>query len=541
MRTFVFALLLMIGHATRNPASAQMVSWTKQVVGVGYPNWDPKYRHGLATADNVGVTCLIPNTESHLRTLDWQGVVVEDVVIPNAHSLRQLENGSMIVGALQGTTDLLGTTLQGGTADHDAYLARLDQNGDLVWVTNSVSNSASSLIISRFAASPNGRSAIISSSGGTHTWGSDTVVVLSGERVLLVFDEFGTLAWTKRFSRLGLSSPLFESTIELAINDNGDVWMAAVLRDDMACGADTILPLNQYSLDYLIAKFSPEGQLTAHMIIPGFDGGSGIGVRSIVAWPDGRAFLGGFYSSGTNIGDTTLLTSGPNQGLFMVLDPNMNIQDLQTLRSGGIAAFTAITADPMNNKIILAGNCGTDPEFDGLTSTLFEEITSFVLEFDVTTGLISWTPVLFTTDVLGNSLWPLDVVSRNEIVHLSGHSSGSIHRMDGTTISPGGFVARLIPSERVSVTDASMKSAPNLSIWPNPTSDILNVKYTGDGTVESYSIQGSDGRILESGNWTARSGSATGMRLRAGHLSAGTYVLHLRTKGQATTSRFVVY
>jgi len=533
--TSIIVLALFICTTLR----AQTTSWVRSTPGATFPVWDPKWSHGLAVAPSTGATVLFPIDNAKLRTYDWQGVMVEERTLPAAHSLRSISDGSMVMGTFQGSMEIGGITLQGGTANADAYVARLNAEGDPLWATHSVTMDSQGLVISRFAVAPNGRSVIHLVSAGAHRWGGDTVLSDPGDRLLIVLDNNGSLAWYKRLGRSTSFPSFMENNVEVAINDAGDVWIAAILQSDLVIEGDTIPCGPTYASNQFVAHFSTSGELLSHRTFIGSFGQTHLLARSISAWPDGRLFMGGFYRNGLDLGDTVLTAPNTVQGLLLEFDPALNILGYHPLRSQGSAVLTAITADPTANRLLLSGILGRDASFGGSSMDIDAESVAFAAVWGVNDGLEQWSPMMYTNDVLNGSIWPLNIVAEDHVVHVNGSIAGTVRRMNGTVIPSNGFLARVDLMGHVGLGPVNGDELPVLRCWPSPTPGDLHVEFAGNGAAVAYRILALDGRLVGSGQWPSTTIGKQVHYLALEHLPHGTYLLSVVQDRATSTTRFI--
>jgi hypothetical protein len=523
---------IIVSIITISHASAQIISWTDHSSGISF-EWEPN-RGGSLSSTPEGVFGLYHDTTTFLKKFDWQGVITGEIDLPSTLALHQLNDGHLIAGTLVGSLDLLGTTLTGGYVGPDVFFARLDAEGSLLWARNSISEYAG-ITLAGSAVSPNGKVVLLMGPGGQHAWGEDTIPAFSAGRLLLVFDEDGTLSWHKELSS-ELNFTDWYGQAEVAINDAGDVWLAAMMPYQMVVGSDTIHAQNPYNLDHLIAHFSADGSLAGHVVVPGWQQGPGIVAKALVAWPDGRAFWGGYYRSGTTIGDSTLTTAGQHQGLFLEIGPTMEMITIRALRSDHFSSFAAMAADPSQDLLYLTGTSGRHATFEGDSSHVDASYNAFVIYRNVGGGLNSWTPLLYSNDEFNGSMWPSTVVARNGIVHTSGHRTGLVRRMDGVMLPLGhGFLIRLDDAASVSVIEQGSPTSAELTCWPSPATGAINVALPKDAT--GYHVIGVDGRIVLQGNVGIGRKS---LQLDLSQLRPGTYVIQVNHTNGFAATRFMI-
>lgn len=80
-----------------------------------------------------------------------------------------------------------------------------------------------------------------------------------------------------------------------------------------------------------------------------------------------------------------------------------------------------------------------------------------------------------------------------------------------------------------------------MAIYPNPTSDILNVEFTGNGNTAIASVLDLSGRTVIAGQGFLQSGKASSTQVDLRHLPAGVYLLRVQDGEQDLMQRVTKY
>lgn len=109
----------------------------------------------------------------------------------------------------------------------------------------------------------------------------------------------------------------------------------------------------------------------------------------------------------------------------------------------------------------------------------------------------------------------------------------------GFTQSEGGFTINVVGDD-ATVGIAAPESVSNLSLWPNPANDKLNVRFNSlNNGIQNLEIIDITGKIILEQQFTAASGVVT-ENIDISGLNSGIYIFKLSSANQVETSRFVV-
>lgn len=91
----------------------------------------------------------------------------------------------------------------------------------------------------------------------------------------------------------------------------------------------------------------------------------------------------------------------------------------------------------------------------------------------------------------------------------------------------------------VDITGVSVNelTKPQLTIYPNPTSDVVNVEFTGSGNTAIATVLDLSGRAVIAGQGFRQNGTTSRGQLDLGHLPAGVYLLRVQDGDQEMMQR----
>ncbi|NEN23701.1 T9SS type A sorting domain-containing protein [Cryomorpha ignava] len=117
--------------------------------------------------------------------------------------------------------------------------------------------------------------------------------------------------------------------------------------------------------------------------------------------------------------------------------------------------------------------------------------------------------------------------------------TGDMADGSGFTSSEGGFTINVI-GDGASVGLTATESITNLSLWPNPTKDQLNMRFNSlNNNVQTVEIMDINGKIIVQKELNNAGGTVTGF-IDVTNLTSGVYLFKLSSADQIETRRFVI-
>ena len=241
-------------------------------------------------------------------------------------------DSSFVTGSFQGTV-IFGTcstcthTSQG---DNDIFIAKLDNQGDVIWV-NTAGGINGDAPVGHITALDNGNYAIAGyvAGGNAVQFGASITLNPIGLRSLLIatFDNSGNWLWANEWSGAHSASEVIASDITA---DSTHIYVTGYFKISMTFNGITHSANtngNPGFTDLFVAKATISGNDVWVQTSDGYgsDGGKGIAVAST-----GDVYIAGYHANNAHFGATTLQLSqnscgfNPSEGLVAKLDSSGN-------------------------------------------------------------------------------------------------------------------------------------------------------------------------------------------------------------------------
>lgn len=138
-----------------------------------------------------------------------------------------------------------------------------------------------------------------------------------------------------------------------------------------------------------------------------------------------------------------------------------------------------------------------------------------------------------TTPTAGSSSWSFNWNSGTAEDQSAVYVAVNFANGNGTT-SGDAIGTAMLTLDKASGIGMEENAIANVSVYPNPTAEHLNISMETSSSVD-YSIIDLNGRVVASGN--EENGEFT---ISVSQLTSGNYILHLISESQAVTERFTV-
>jgi gliding motility-associated-like protein len=219
-----------------------------------------------------------------------------------------IRNGDLYLsGTFDNTTEFQGNLLPAiGTMD--AFLARIDNNGNLVWVRQA--GYANTLLFQSGLTFDNSNNVYFSGSFGTGaTFGSVSVTTPAGQNrtgYIAKYDPNGNVLWVKTLGGSGNAEPTSISCYNDKLFITGYFTQVMTLDAiNLNAGAST------FAGDLFLARFNTAGVFQWAQKFGGSQSDAGL---DVLADNDGSVLLCGMYTGSVNFGGQTLSTGSINYG-----------------------------------------------------------------------------------------------------------------------------------------------------------------------------------------------------------------------------------
>jgi hypothetical protein len=309
------------------------------------------------------------------------------------------------------------------------YIAKIDPNGNTLWIKNSGGAGVNSFRNS-ICTDPNGNAIITGNFYGTTiTFGSYTLASANAsteDLYVVKYDPSGNVLWAKQAG--GNSNDLsYSVTSDL----NGNVYLTGYFRSPtIVFGSYTLT--NSGLANVFIVKYDPSGNVIWAKSAGdlGFDVGSAVTTDS-----NGNVYLSGQFSSSTiTFGSTVLLQTGANNMFLVKYDSSGNVLWAKRSVSAGNINISGITADPLGNLYLIGHTANGWPvSFDSYSDNSSVQGNAFFVKYNNS----------------GNALWVKSVSansSKGWAICSNVNSVNIIGGFTGTSISFGAINVNITSS-----------------------------------------------------------------------------------------------
>ncbi|MBC5834480.1 T9SS type A sorting domain-containing protein [Flavobacterium sp. F372] len=394
-------------------------------------------------------------------------------------------NNVYILGAFNSPNITIGSTTLTNSGYYDIYLAKLNSDGDLIWVksiSGTDNESAEGLTVdSSGNVYVGGRFSSTSITIGTTVLNNATT---SGAGFLLKFDSLGNPIWNKV-----INGSIYDYVEAVSVDSLGNVFIAGGFNSPTLSFDTTVLNNTNNYKDIFIAKYNSTGIFQWAKKIGGTDDDD---VRNIKLDNVGNLYLTGHFSSPVLTLGTTTLTRTSTQDIFLTkYNTNGNLLWAKKAGNSSYNVSTGLTIDSDNNSYISGAyfNSITFENLPQLVSQGNQDV--FLTKYDATGNAI-WSKSnggiyndfgfaltsnqsneVFLTGTIGPQCTPFD-----DINAYTNTSYNFISKLSSATLSNQDFISN------------------NVSIYPNPVNEDLNILSLDNIHNKKYQIINALGRII---------------------------------------------
>lgn len=451
-----------------------------------------------------------------------------------------------MVGNYQDTIDLdpgPATDLRPGGAPlnfstHDAFLVKLDANGDYQWGRTMAGDNVYAdkvqtfndriYVGGRFSGTvdfnPMGGSLLKSSAGGFDLW-------------LSCFDSTGTLLWNKTYLNDNSGTNLHD----MELDAQGNIYIMSNNQDSLALfDGGTPFYLYSQNVHRFVAKLDPNGDAIWATNFGFFSAWDGMAVTAA-----GEVYATGYFENTVDFnpdGPTSInLTSNGNYDIYIVkLDQAGDVAWAQSIGSEDYDTGWDCSTDALGNCYVtgyISDTCDMDPgtgvatllpSFFGIHLTN----TGFLLKLDPSGNYLTHAPIGRDGQTL-----PTRLAVSDDALIVTGRFSNTVDfdHGPGTAILSGGganiFIARYAPG----VTTGEPRPAqPQFALSPNPAQDHIRLEGIPNRRCQIRLID-LQGRTLA--EWQSRGKSQ--LQLSVADVPAGLYFVQVTEANGSRASRKV--
>jgi Domain of unknown function (DUF4114)/Beta-propeller repeat len=274
-----------------------------------------------------------------------------------------------VTGAFNGTATFGNTTLT-STGDSDAFIAKLDSNGNVL----SAQKFGGTLADMGTGIATDGKGNIYNTGGfsdtatfgnitltgaaGSITINSGNLILISpdpveqpqitltsageGDAFITKLDSSGNFLWAQQ-----LGGTSFDIAMGISVDSSGNSYVTGSFSDTATFGNITLTSAANDDDDGFITKLDSSGNFLWAQQLGGKSYASGEGIASDGA---GNTYVTGYFSDTTTFGNTTLTSTGDSDAFITKLDSNGNFLWAQKL-AGGYGS-KGITIDGSGNTYV---------------------------------------------------------------------------------------------------------------------------------------------------------------------------------------------
>lgn len=433
------------------------------------------------------------------------------------------QGNSWMTGGYVGTVDFdpgPGVVMQSGNSTQNAFLVKLDPNGQLDWVKSFGYGGASRTSSVAKDAAGNIYAGGFLSGGGAFPFGTDTLYVADAPGqygFICKMNPAGTEGWAWLFE-----CSIAGTVLDMEVDANGAVHFVGIITGvaEFDDGAISIEGMGQQ--DVLMGKLNAAGELAWVRSFGGSTNDVGYGVTLDAA---GSPIYTGYITGTVDLdpGPGVLeVTAGGSDPFVLALDAEGDLRWVRTLSGTGLGISQTITTDAAG-RIYIGGYFNGDMELDpvpgAMTLTSSGGSDHFVAMFDADGNTIAgWSTGGASTDQIRN----MAVDPAGNTLHVVGffRESADIDPGPGTALLEGsmddnGMIVRYALPTWTGIAGNGGEVRP--TVWPNPFRDQLFLSVDTPTILEVFD---STGRSVHE---RQRMQGSTSLDLA--HLRPGVYML----------------
>jgi hypothetical protein len=266
----------------------------------------------------------------------------------------------------------------GGAGVNNIYLSKYDNNGNLVWLRNVLSNGDG-----------RGRGLACDSAGNTYFTGSFAKNANFGginityygyaDAFLAKYDKDGNAKWVKKSGGTG-----DDKGKGVALDNFGNVFLCATFTNTANISGHFVTASGLY--DSYIVKYDTSGNYIWSVKAGGNDTTKMAGITTD---NDGNVYVTGYFVNTTTFGTTTLVSQGNYEFFIAKYDANGNFVWAKSGGGPNEDFGQGICYDSRRNLIYATGQFDFQATFDGIPVTSAGNRDIFISCWD-TSGAIQW-------------------------------------------------------------------------------------------------------------------------------------------------------
>ncbi|WZI67215.1 MAG: SBBP repeat-containing protein [Gloeotrichia echinulata CP02] len=388
----------------------------------------------FSSTDLTSSDALIFKFDSNFQSLWAQklGGTLTDVGVSIA---ADAAGNNYVTGFFSGTASFGSTSLT-SAGDSDAFVTKLDTNGNVLWAQNFGGT-----------LSDQGWGVTVDSTGniygtgtfsGTASFGSTSLTSAGDSDAFITkLDTNGNVLWAQNFG--GTSA---DKSVGITSDGAGNTYATGTFSGTASFGSTTLTSAGDS--DAFITKLDSSGNFLWAQKLGGTFADSGFGITVDGA---GNTYVSGVFRDIASFGSTSLTSAGNSDAFVAKLDANGNVVWAKKFGGSGIDEGTGIVADGSGN-INFTGVFSGTASFDGITLTSVGDADAFNVTLDSNGNILSVSSSGNTSLDLGvgiaidgvGSIYSTGVVSdtasfSNTSLTSTGFSNPSISKFEGPQIT----------------------------------------------------------------------------------------------------------
>jgi len=353
---------------------------------------------------------------------------------------------------------------------------------------------------------------------------NNTAIVATAEEDLFVakWDENGNFQWVEQFGITGSNRGM-----EVLINRDRQIIVGGILKGQISLGADTISS-NTPDFDVFLAALDEDGN---GLWVRKAGGVLEDNFSSMIIDEAQNIYLTGQYTGRLSLDDSLKIeTEGFNENAYLLKYSQIG-EPIWAKSIGGTSFETSTDLLYQNQELIISGFFDQQIAVDDFSINGPASLQGYILEVDPTsnkaTGLqITNSDLLLLINQLGQTTQELAVIG--------GTFKGN-YSLLGDIISSrtnfSVFVGTLNAPMTTSTTTTSFApNAPKVEIFPNPTSNLINIKT--DESSFTFSIWTLNGQLIYQ--------SSNEKIINIAHLPSGLYLTKFTDSNRQSAMKKVV-
>lgn len=302
-------------------------------------------------------------SDAFLLKLDGNGDHVWSKVLGSASSSDvafavavNVDGAVVVTGWFSGTVDFGGGNVSATNAV-DGFVSAYDTDGAHLFTTPFTAGTA-----------PTSYGVALDDLGNTYVSGAFTGTLSFGSLVsagqedafLVKLDDMGTLVWSKSFGGAGQEFGMY-----LALDSNGDLVQSGNLTGSANFGGGVLTTAG--NADVFVARFNTAGD---HLSSARFGDADDQFVSDLEAGPSGEILVGGWFNGTFSVGNVSLVSSSSLQdGFWFLLDAaNAGVDGTAYVNGPGSNQLRGVDLAP-DSGVYFGGDFGLDLSVEGVSLT----------------------------------------------------------------------------------------------------------------------------------------------------------------------------